>query len=299
MVRQRRRDFFKTAGMVGAGIVGCAAPSTAGDMGSAPSEDRFGVLVDTTVCIGCRQCEYACRIAHDLPSPPIETYEDRSVFQRKRRPDHTALTMVNEYSNPTNAEVPFNVKVQCMHCDYPACVSACIVSALSKLENGSVVWDSSKCIGCRYCLVACPFQIPAFEYHDPLKPDICKCDFCTDRTRAGALPACVETCPVEALTYGERHELVKLAHRRIDENPGRYVDHLYGEHEVGGTSWLYLAGRPLEELDFPVLGSSPAPGVSESIQHGIFKYFVPPVLFYALLGGFMWATKNRDHTEAE
>jgi hypothetical protein len=148
-------------------------------------------------------------------------------------------------------------------------------------------------------MVACPFQIPAFEYHDPLKPDITKCDFCADRTAEGQRPACVDICPVEALTYGERHELVKLAHERIEADPERYVQHVYGEHEVGGTSWLYLAGRPHSELDFPTLGSSPAPGVSESIQHGIFKYFIPPVLFYALLGGFMWATKSRDGEEAE
>jgi hypothetical protein len=148
-------------------------------------------------------------------------------------------------------------------------------------------------------MVACPFQIPAFEYHDPLKPDICKCDFCADRTSDGTLPACVEICPVEALTYGKRYELVKLAHSRIADKPERYVDHVYGEHEVGGTSWLYLAGRPFAELDFPVLGNSPAPGVSESIQHGIFKYFIPPVLFYALLGGFMWVSKERDEKEAK
>ena len=299
MANNGRRQFFKAAGLVGAGLLTRTTTSNASEPGSTLSENRSGVLVDTTVCIGCRQCEYACKVAHGLPSPPIGAYEDRSVYERMRRPDHTALTVVNEYANPGNARLPFNVKVQCMHCDRPACVSACIVSALTKLESGAVVWDSDKCIGCRYCMVACPFQIPTFEYHEALKPDIAKCDFCSERTQEGQLPACVETCPVEALTYGERHELIKLAHRRIETHPERYVDHVYGEHEVGGTSWLYLAGRPHEELDFPVLGDSPAPGVSESIQHGIFAYFIPPVLFYALLGGFMWATKNREGEEAE
>jgi Fe-S-cluster-containing dehydrogenase component len=299
VTRSSRRGFLKTAGMAGAGLLGSSAPSSASEAGSTLSEDRYGVLVDTTVCIGCRQCEHACRVAHDLPGPPGEAYEDRSVFQRKRRPDDTALTVVNEYANPSNADSPYTVKVQCMHCDHPACVSACIVHALTKREDGSVVWDTSKCIGCRYCMVACPFQIPAFEFDDALKPDICKCDFCADRTGEGKLPACVEICPVEALTYGKRYELVKLAHRRIADEPDRYVDHVYGEHEVGGTSWLYLAARPFAEMDFPVLGDSPAPGVSESIQHGLFKYFIPPVLFYALLGGFMWASRERDGKEAE
>jgi len=299
VAKGNRRDFLKTAGLAGVGLLGCPATSSAGEPGSTLSEDRYGVLVDTTVCIGCRQCEYACRVAHDLPSPPAGSYEDRSVFQQPRRPDDKALTVVNEYANPSNAELPYTVKVQCMHCDHPACVSACIVGALTKQENGAVVWDTDKCIGCRYCMIACPFQIPAFEYDDALKPDISKCDFCVDRTREDKLPACVEICPVEALTYGNRYELVKLAHRRIAEHPERYVDHVYGEHEVGGTSWLYLAERPFSEMEFPVLGSSPAPGVSESIQHGIFKYFIPPVLLYALLGGFMWSTKNRDGKEAE
>ena len=299
MAKHGRREFFKAAGLAGAGLLGCPAASHASEPGAVLSENRFGVLVDTTVCVGCRQCEYACKVAHDLPTPPIEAYEDRSVYERMRRPDPAALTVVNEYRNPAKPGLPFNVKVQCMHCDHPACVSACIVLALTKIESGAVVWDSDKCIGCRYCMVACPFQIPAFEYDDPLKPDITKCDFCADRTGEGGLPACVETCPVEALTYGERHELLKLAHEKIESNPERYVPHVYGEFEVGGTSWLYLAGRPHAELDFPVLGRSPAPGVSESIQHGIFKYFIPPVLFYALLGGFMWASKKRDGEEAE
>lgn len=299
MRKQSRREFFKSTGAIGASVLSLTSePVTAGPK-NILSENRMGVLVDTTVCIGCRQCEFACKTAHDLPSPSIETYEDRSVFAQMRRPEVTALTVVNEYDNPAKVNVPINVKVQCMHCDHPACVSACIVGALSKQENGSVIWDTGKCIGCRYCMVACPFQIPAFEFYDALNPEIKKCDFCFDRTKDGKLPACVEACPVEALTYGERHELIKIAHKRIESNPDKYVDHIYGEHEVGGTSWLYLASKDFSELDFPELGTKPAPGASESIQHGIFKYFIPPVAFYAMLGGVMWMTKNREEKESE
>ena len=75
-----------------------------------------------------------------------------------------------------------------MHCDHPACVSACIVGAFSKEENGSVVWDTDKCIGCRYCMVACPFQVPAFEYHKAIQPEIRKCDFCFKRTQGEPTP---------------------------------------------------------------------------------------------------------------
>lgn len=297
MGKQSRRDFFKTAAAIGA----CSSGINAKQAEAAPkniiSENRTGVLVDTTVCIGCRKCEYACKIAHDLPTPHIDTYDDRSVFEKMRRPNEEMLTVVNEYDNPKRTDIPINVKVQCMHCDRPACVSACIVGALSKEENGSVIWDTDKCIGCRYCLVACPFQIPAFEYFNALKPDIRKCDFCFDRTKIGKIPACVEICPVEALTYGKRRDLLKLARDRIDNNRDRYIDQIYGEFEVGGTSWIYLANKGFYDLDFPKLGEHPAPGISESIQHGIFAYFIPPLSFYALLGAVMWIFKGKEKSE--
>jgi Fe-S-cluster-containing dehydrogenase component len=254
----------------------------------------MGVLVDTTVCIGCRKCEYACKVNHDLPSEPIDTYDDRSVFEEQRRPHAKALTVVNEYQNQ---ESPINVKFQCMHCDHPACVSACIVGAFTKREDGSIVYDASVCIGCRYCIVACPFQVPAYEYFNPLTPEVKKCDFCAERTSKGLLPACVEICPVEALTYGKRYELLEVARERIRKSPDRYVDHILGETEVGGTSWLYLASKEFTEIGFPKLGDKPAPGVSEAIQHGIFAYFVPPVSLFALLGGIMWLNSKSESEE--
>ncbi|NWF88724.1 MAG: 4Fe-4S dicluster domain-containing protein [Ignavibacteriaceae bacterium] len=299
MPDKSRRDFLKKTAAIGAGITALSSPNAKAGPENILSPDRMGVLVDTTVCVGCRNCEWACKDAHGLPAGNLETYEDRKILETKRRPDHTALTVVNEYSHGKNSNLPVDVKVQCMHCDHPACVSACIVGAFSKHENGTVTWDSDMCIGCRYCMAACPFQIPAFEYDKALHPMIMKCDFCFDRTKEGKLPACVSICPVEALTYGTRTELVKIARDRIKRNPDRYVNHVFGEYEVGGTSWLYLASKDFVELDFPMLGKNPAPGVSESIQHGIFAYFVPPVSLYALLGGIMWITKRRKELEEE
>ena len=190
-----------------------------------------------------------------------------------------------------------NLKVQCMHCDHPACVSACIVGAFSKQENGSVIWDESLCIGCRYCMIACPFQIPAFEYEKAIQPRIQKCDFCWERTKEGLLPACVNTCPVEALTYGKRYELIQEAHKRIEKDPDRYIDHVFGEMEVGGTSWLYLANKDFQEMDFPELGDHPAPGATESLQHAIFAYFLPPAMLFSLLGGIMWINRKSEENE--
>jgi Fe-S-cluster-containing dehydrogenase component len=299
MSNQSRRDFLKTSALITSATMGLSSKSKA-----APkyvlSEDRMGVLVDTTVCIGCRKCEWACKTAHGLPTEPIDTYDNRSIFQEKRRPDDKALTVVNEYPNVYSDKLPIDVKVQCMHCDKPACVSACIVGAFSKQENGAVIWDGDKCIGCRYCMVACPFQIPAFEFDKALKPNIMKCDFCyEERTSKGKLPACVEICPVEAITFGRREDLLKAAKEKIKIYPNRYVNRIFGEYEVGGTSWLYLASKEFEKLDFPKLGKDPAPGVSEAIQHGIFAYFVPPVALYALLGGIMWINKNKKSKESD
>jgi formate dehydrogenase iron-sulfur subunit len=294
-----RRNFLKAS----AGIVAGSALIKPETIKAAPqytlSNDREGVLVDTTVCIGCRNCEFACKGANELPAGNIDSYADRSVFKKMRRPTNQSLTVVNEYHNPKNHYLPINVKVQCMHCDHPACVSACIVGAFSKEENGSVVWDTDKCIGCRYCMVACPFQVPTFDYEKAIEPNIRKCTFCFERRKDGHLPACVETCPTEALLFGKRNELIEIARDRISRHPDKYVNHLYGEKEAGGTGWLYLTGVQAQQLDFPALPEKPVPGVSEAIQHGIFAYFVPPVALYALLGGMMYMSKKRQENNLE
>ncbi len=298
MKTQNRRNFLKSAGLLTATIAGVSAKPVKAAPENILSEDRMGVLVDTTNCIGCRNCEWACKEAHDIPAGDINSYEDKSVFKEMRRPSGKSLTVVNQFENPERINSPINVKVQCMHCDHPACVSACIVGAFSKKENGSVVWDTDKCIGCRYCMVACPFQVPSFEYDKAIQPEIKKCDLCIDRTKEGKLPACVNNCPVEAITYGPRSELIKIAREKIKKYPDKYFDHIYGENEVGGTSWLYLAGTDLVQAKvFPSLGTKPAPGVSESIQHGIFAYFVPPASLYALLAGIMWLNKKKKEKE--
>ncbi|MBK8943924.1 MAG: 4Fe-4S dicluster domain-containing protein [Ignavibacteriae bacterium] len=291
---QNRRDFFKTIAAIGAGGTALSAVTPKKNI-AAPenllSTERKGVLVDTTVCIGCRKCEWACKGAHDIEQGNYEDYQNDKTFETNRRPSAKSLTVVNQYFAE---ETPATIKLQCMHCDHPACVSACIVGAFSKVENGSVIWDTDKCIGCRYCMVACPFQVPAFEYEKALDPKIAKCDFCYERTKVGKLPACIEICPVEAMTYGKREDLILEAKRRIKNYPDRYYDHIFGEYEVGGTSWLYIAQKDLVSSVFPKLGNNPAPGVSESIQHGLFAYFVPPIAVYALLGGIMWLSKDRE-----
>ena len=213
------------------------------ELRASPSASRNvefrAVLYDATRCKGCRGCEYDCAEANNLPEPP-----SAKEITGLRKTDITCNTVVNEFS--TSKGTVF-LKTQCMHCNEPACAAACLTQAMHKTAAGPVVWDADKCMGCRYCMVSCPFDIPKFEYHSA-NPKIHKCTMCFDRLKTGEVPACVYNCPNEALQYGTRRELLKEAHKRISENPGRYVDHIYGEREAGGTGWLYLSPVPFEEL---------------------------------------------------
>ena len=283
----KRRDFLATVG--GACAAGVAAGrAEASSSPHAHVKDPLGVLIDATKCIGCRKCEWACNQANSLPVQPLPTFEDKSVFKEMRRPDAGHYTVVNQFEGAPDSDRPLWVKVQCMHCNDPACWSACIVTAFDKHENGAVTYDAWRCMGCRYCMVSCPFQVPAYEYENPLTPQIRKCTFCYERiAKEGGVPACVEICPPQCLIFGKRNQLLELAHNRIGNEPDRYVDHVYGEHEVGGTSWLYLSSVPFAQIGLPKLGTDAPPRLTETIQHGVFKNFVPPLALFAFLGGIM------------
>ncbi len=291
-----RRHFLKSlalAGLSGMGLTGSARGS--GAQASAAAPGALGVLVDLTYCVGCCKCEWACERENLGSTREIETYRNASEIQGSRRPDARALTVVNALphgGDPVHADY---VKVQCMHCLDPACASACIVGALHKDPRGPVTYDSGKCIGCRYCMVACPFQIPGYEYDAPLTPRVMKCSLCMQRTLVeGKRPACVELCPEGCLIYGARDELLAYARHRLQERPERYHNHIYGEREAGGCSWLYIADRPLTELGFPALDSIPPGHFTERVQHGIFKNFVPPLALYGFLGALMWMNRERE-----
>lgn len=291
-----RREFLKytgtTAGAAALAPVAAAAATHATDL----DPDRIGVLSDLTLCIGCRRCEWACAQEHKLPYGSLESCDDQSVLKSARRPDDKHYTVINRYPAPAWREQPLDVKVQCMHCEKPACVSACIVGALEKSPKGPVIYDAWKCIGCRYCMVACPYQIPSYEYGNALTPKVMKCTLCSHRTlEQGKQPACVEICPREALVYGKRSQLLELAHERIARNPDRYHDEVYGEHAVGGTSWLLLADRPATEVGIPELPDESPAVLTESIQHGIFKGFTGPLMIFGLLSVLMKSSTDKRH----
>jgi len=302
-----RRRFLKLTGIMAASpLIGKNDTALAA---SEPklSKESYGCLVDTTLCVGCRKCEQACNQRHNL-AEPSESFEEMTVLENERRMDETTYTVVNKYYPETIGSLtwrtrPTFVKFQCMHCNDPSCVSACIVGALTKQANGAVIYNAQKCIGCRYCMVACPFQVPAYEYNNPLTPQVRKCTFCFDSIKDGGLPACAQICPREVITFGKKADLLDLARWKMKNKPGKYVDHIYGEHEVGGTSWLYLASEPFESIGFPKLGTKAPPRLTEAIQHALFQSFVAPIFLFSLLGGAMWFTnfykKNNHHPQGE
>lgn len=229
-------------------------------------EEPYAILLDLTRCIGCRRCEWACNEWNKNPNKPLKEFEESkdkkpSVFDKNRRTHAGEFTVVNRFYEGKN---PIYVKKQCMHCLDPACLSACFVNAFKKTDYGSVLYNPSLCVGCRYCMIACPFDIPAYEYYDPLTPQITKCTMCFDRITENKLPACVEICPADAMNFGKRSEILRLAYERIHNNSGRYIQHIYGEYEAGGTSWLYISGTDFEKLGFPKLDKTPIPQLSKN-----------------------------------
>jgi len=280
-----RRDVLKTFGLIGATAL---VPKPLRGEETATDEEFVGVLVDTTLCEGCRNCEFECAAANGLPDPDL----DDAVMDEERSQTPDQWSVINRYD--TDAGEVF-VKKQCMHCAQPACTSACLTKAMLKTEKGPVVWREDKCMGCRFCMVSCPFDIPKFEY-DSAVPKIQKCQLCWERLEEGEQPACVAECPADALVFGPRRELLEIARGRIYQNPGKYVSHIYGEHEVGGTGWLYLSAVPFDQLGFRTdLGNEASPQLTKE-----FLYAVPVILtlWPAFLLGVSNATR-RDGNESE
>jgi formate dehydrogenase iron-sulfur subunit len=238
------------------------------------------ILYDATQCIGCLECEGACARQNNLP------YDDAAAKCKKT--SETKFTYVAVRSNDGEDKY---LRHLCMHCVDPTCVSVCPVKALTKSAAGPVVYDASKCMGCRYCMMACPFQIPKYEWSKAI-PTIKKCIMCPDRLAAGKPTACAEACPTGATIVGERDLLLVEARKRIEQNPLQYVNHIYGEKEAGGTGVMMLSSVRFADFGMP----TNLPGESlPSITHGVLSH-IPDVvtLGSALLGGIYWITHRRD-----
>ena len=273
-----RRSFLKGLACAGATVAGSALPAAASETREAPA-DAVGMLYDTTLCIGCKTCVVACHEANDLPP------DDR------QDPLHDAPTALNDRTKNIIKLYEENgvrsyMKEQCMHCVDAACVGACMIGALQKREYGIVTWEANRCIGCRYCQVACPYNIPKFEW-ESAAPRIIKCELCNHRLAENKEPACCEVCPRSAVIYGTREELLAEAKKRLAANPDKYVPKIYGEHDGGGTQVMYISHVPFEKLGLPDLGEEAVPSLNRQIQHGVYKGMVAPAALYAVLGGVM------------
>ncbi|MBK5260622.1 MAG: 4Fe-4S dicluster domain-containing protein [Thermoanaerobaculia bacterium] len=235
-----------------------------------------GILYDATLCIGCLLCEGACAEQNGLP------YDKQHADLKKQTA--TKFTYVAVHADEKY------MRRLCMHCADPTCVSVCPVKALEKSKDGPVVYDASKCMGCRYCMVACPWGVPKYEWSKAV-PTVKKCTMCVDRLAAGKQTACSEVCPTGATITGERDELLFEAQKRIRENPTQYVNHIYGEKEAGGTSTLMLSSVPFEQFGLRTFGPESLPKITgKALSH------VPEVVTvgWALLGGVYWITNRRD-----
>ena len=278
-----RREFLQLSGLGTVCALGLPLnpPSSEG-------EHDFGqdiaMLYDSTKCVGCNACTIACRDWNNttIEKDPTGKYDAPQDLSGK------TWTLIKLYED--EAEFSF-VKRQCMHCLLPSCVSACPVQALQKTETGAVVYDAKRCIGCRYCMVACPFGVPRYEW-DKVIPRVAKCTLCSDRLVSGDGPSCAEACPSGALIWGTRAELVAEAEARLAAHPDLYVGHVYGKDDVGGTSVIYLSHVPFDKLGFPDLGNQPHPELSDAVA----AMGTPGALIgvAATLAAVYWLTKRQQ-----
>jgi Fe-S-cluster-containing dehydrogenase component len=281
-----RRNALKVA-LAGAAVA-VAKPVKASTPMVAPA-DAVGLLYDTTKCIGCKACVSACREANGLE--PDATWGGGLYHAPVDLSAH-AKTVIKLYDD--GGKTSF-MKAQCMHCIDPACASACMLGAFKKREFGIVTYDVNYCIGCRYCEVACPYNVPKFEW-SKAAPKMVKCELCNHRLAEGKIPACAEVCPRKAVIFGKREDLLREAHQRLDAQPNVYVQKVYGEHDGGGTQCLYISHVPFDKIGLPELSDESTPTLQRTIQHSIYKGFLAPVGLYGLLGAVMLRNRKKGET---
>lgn len=256
-----RRDFLKMGGSTGLALAMSSALTNESVLAAeATGQAGYGMLIDISRCICCRSCERACKEANKLP--------DEAQDPNDRELTAYTWTFVDKCQVAEDRKQTLTrfVKRQCMHCVDPACASVCPVGALHKDANGSVVYEDNRCIGCRYCMTACPFDVPRYQW-DSAAPLIRKCQMCKNRIGVGLPTACSAACPSGAIKFGRRSEILAEAAARIKANPEKYVDYIYGKDEVGGTSVLYISNIPFEDLGFRMdLPKDPLPQRTNAVM---------------------------------
>jgi Fe-S-cluster-containing dehydrogenase component len=281
-----RRSILKLLAGAGAATAATGGAALAAPRLEAPA-GALGMLYDTTLCIGCKACVVACHEANGLPA-------ERNPEGLHDAPQDLSSGTKNVIKLYREGSVVSYMKSQCMHCVDPACVSACMIGALTKdATTGVVSWEGSRCVGCRYCQLACPFNIPKFEWTS-VNPKIVKCELCRHLLAGGGIPACVKACPRKAVIFGRREDLLAEAKRRIAEKPDLYVPRVYGEGDGGGTQVLYVSHVPFGKLGLPELGDASPAARARGVHHAIYKGFAAPLALYAVLGALIFRNRRRQ-----
>jgi len=282
-----RREALKTIGQAAAGtaaVTACPSKAEAGGSGWLPEAhpEAVGMLYDTTLCIGCKACVTACTETNGLEP---DTVLSNGLWQMPMDLNAQTANIIKLYKGGEDENDAY-VKRQCMHCVDPACVAACPFKALEKdEESGIVMWEASQCIGCRYCEVACPFEVPKFEWEN-FNPRIVKCQLCDHRLPEGKEPACCEVCPTDAVIFGKREDLLNEAKERIAKNPNIFHEQrVYGEHDGGGTQVLYLSHVPFSAIGLPTLPQKSIAYYGTWVHGIIYKWLLLPLIVYAIIAG--------------
>jgi formate dehydrogenase iron-sulfur subunit len=257
------------------------------------SNDRT-FLIDLTRCTGCRACQVACKQWNQLEAEDTTFFHGQGYQNPPAMSEHTLTTIrFREYQRHGENEFAF-YKEMCMHCNEPACVSVCPVSAFVKTPEGPVIYNAKRCIGCRFCMIACPFGVPKYQWSKTL-PLVVKCSGCYARIKSGLIPACAKACP-SAITYGSRKDMIAEAEKRLKARPDIYFNKIYGLQEAGGTSVLYLSELPFPELGFKRITRRPLPSLTWAALR-----LVPGV--FLTMGGSLavisWITHRKDRLRRE
>jgi Fe-S-cluster-containing dehydrogenase component len=329
-----RRDFLRSMAAGGAAAAGVTSSADeAAALQRLPKEmppNAVGLLYDSTLCIGCKACVAGCKAANGMLA-------EISADQRAWNPGtwdtpkglsgrtlNTILVYLDgaiEQKDREDNGFAF-VKRQCLHCVDASCVSCCPVSAMIKdPETGVVLNDTDRCIGCRYCVYACPFQVPKYEFDNALGR-ILKCELCRHRLADGELPGCVQSCPTGATLFGRVEDLRREAYRRLALKPGdtynyprgdlngrygrpepphekvvtaAYLPELYGDKVLGGTQCLYVSAVPFDKLGLPY-GNVPDHAYAsetEGLQHTLYRWMMAPAI---VLGALIYFARRTAAT---
>lgn len=320
-----RRDFLKLTAASGLLLASDVKPGQAATGKEMPPQ-AVGFLYDATLCIGCKSCMYNCKKYNTMPGGALYTEDGRNmnewngpeqIWDAPRDLTAKTLNIIKAYAE--EGEQSF-IKRHCMHCVDPGCVSACPVSAMQKDgKTGIVTYDADKCIGCRYCQVACPFNVPKFEWEEAF-PQLRKCELCRHRLAEGDIPACCEFCPTGASIFGPVEELRKEAEMRLRLRTGseyeypvgtvdgafklpkkvdQYVNHIHGLEEVGGCQYLMLASVPFDKLGMPTLPKKSYASTSEGIQHVLYNKMIAPIVVFGVLAGAAFRSTKSERGERD